>query len=212
MSSVPTQAADAEVARYRHGRVPRAIRERQVIAAAEELFAEQGFAAASMDELCRRVGVSKPVVYALVGSKDELYRRCVERMSATLAMRVTAAVSAAPDPRAQMEAATLAFFRFVAERRRLWEVLALDSGPFSADAAAIRRDQNALVAGLLEAAARRGGSAVDPRRASALAGAVNGAVEALARWWRDHEDVSAEELTALAVRLLMPGLEDLFAG
>ena len=151
MSSVAPHRADAEVAQYRHGRVPRAVRERQVIGAAEDLFAEQGFAAASMDELSRRVGVSKPVVYALVGSKEALFRRCVERMSATLAQRVTEAVASADGPRAQMEAATLAFFRFVAERPRLWEVLAFDTGPFSADVAAIRRNQNLLVAGLLVA-------------------------------------------------------------
>lgn len=209
MSNVTTAMADTEVARYRHGRVPRAVRERQVIAAAETLFAEQGFAAASMDELSRRVGVSKPVVYALVGSKEELYRRCVARMAAALAQRVTAAVESAADPRSQLEAATLAFFRFVAERRRLWEALALDPGPFSADAAAIRHNQNLLVAGLLVGAARRGGAAADPRRASAIASAVNGAVEALARWWHDHEDVAAAELTSLAVTLLLPGLEEL---
>ena len=211
MSIVPPVAADAEVARYRHGRVPRAVRERQVISAAEELFAEQGFAAASMDELSRRVGVSKPVVYALVGSKEELFRRCVERMSATLAQRVTAAVASAEDPRAQMHAATLAFFRFVAEQPRLWEVLAFDTGPFSADAAAIRRDQNLLVAGLLVAAGERAGAAVDARLSSAVASAVNGAVEALARWWHDHDDVTPEELSSLAVRLLLPGLEALLA-
>lgn len=215
MSSVDPRGAEAEVAQYRHGRVPRPVRERQVIAAAEALFAEQGFAAASMDELSRRVGVSKPVVYALVGSKEALFRRCVERMSATLAQRVTAAAASADGPRAQMEAATLAFFRFVAERPRLWEVLAFDTGPFSADVAAIRRNQNLLIAGLLVVAAQRGGggggAAADPRRASALASAVNGAVEALARWCHDHEDVTPEELTTLAVRLLLPGLEDLLA-
>ena len=211
MSTVPTVAAHAEVARYRHGRVPRAVRERQVIEAAEHLFAEQGFAAASMDELSRRVGVSKPVVYALVGSKEELFRRCAERMSGTLAQRVTAAVASAGEPRAQMEAAILAFFRFVADQPRLWEVLAFDTGPFTADVAAIRRNQNLLVAGLLVAAAQRGGAAADPLRASALASAVNGAVEALARWWHDHEDVAPEELTSLAVRLLLPGLEQLLA-
>ena len=211
MSTVPPVTVQTEVARYRHGRVPRAVRERQVIEAAERLFAEQGFAATSMDELSRRVGVSKPVVYALVGSKEELFRRCAERMSATLAQRVTSAVASAAEPRGQLEAATLAFFRFVAEQPRLWEVLAFDTGPFSADAAAIRHTQNLLVAGLLVAAAQRGGVAADPIRPSALASAVNGAIEALARWWHDHEDVAPEELTSLAVRLLLPGLEQLLA-
>lgn len=198
----------SEVARYAHGRVPRAVRERQVLAAAEELFAEQGFAGASMDELCRRVGVSKPVVYDLVGSKEALYRRCVDRLAAALAGRVAGAAGSAPEPRRQLEAGVLAFFRFVAEHRRLWEALALDPGPFAADVDAIRHRQDQLVAGLLARAAMgREGDPSSPRLA-AVAQAINGAVEAIARWWRDHEDVSAEELTEWAVGLLLPGLED----
>jgi AcrR family transcriptional regulator len=212
VSTPPSTSADAEVARYRHGRVPRAIRERQVLAQAERLFAEQGFTATSMNELSRRVGVSKPVVYALVGSKNELYRRCVDRMSAALAVQVAEAAASAAEPRRQVEAATLAFFRFVAERRGLWESLAPYKGPFAADADAIRDRQNQLVARLIRSAAERSGDAADERRATAVATAVNGAIEALARWWSDHQDVSAEDLSALAVRLLMPGLEDMLTG
>ncbi|TMB92351.1 MAG: helix-turn-helix transcriptional regulator [Chloroflexi bacterium] len=81
----------AALAAYAHGRVPRAIRERQILALAEDLFAEQGYANASMDELARRAGVSKPVIYALVGSKEQLYRRCVERHSEILATRIATA-------------------------------------------------------------------------------------------------------------------------
>lgn len=207
--TVSPAADEIEVARYRHGRVPRAVRERQVIAAAERLFAEQGYAATSMDALSRRVGVSKPVVYALIGSKEALYRRCVDRMADELAAEIVAAAGSAREPRQQMEAATLAFFRFVAERRRLWEALALDAGPFAADAAAIRERQNQLVAGLLVSAAERAQGPVDQRGATAVASAVNGAIEGLARWWRDHQDVSAEDLSSLAVRIVMPGLEEL---
>jgi AcrR family transcriptional regulator len=201
-------SVDADVARYRHGRVPRAVRERQVLAAAERLFAEEGFAGASMDELSRRVGVSKPVVYDVVGSKEALYRRCVDRLATELAERVAAAAASEHEPRRQLHAGVLAFFRFVAERRRLWEALALDPAPFAADVAAIRTRQDQLVAGLLANAAGAASGGGSPRLA-ALAQAVNGGVEAMARWWHDHENVSAEDLTDWAVRLLMPGLEDL---
>ena len=59
-----------QVTDFQHGRVPRAVRERQLLELAEELFAERGYAGTSMDELCRRAGVTKPVVYELFGSKD----------------------------------------------------------------------------------------------------------------------------------------------
>ena len=198
---------EEEVSAYAHGRVPRAVRQRQVLAAASELFAEHGFTGASMDELARRVGVSKPVVYDLVGSKEELYRRCVERLGDALAARITTAAASADTPAAQVEACALAFFRFVREHRRVWDALAWNPGPFADDVAAVRRGQDELVAHLFREEAERRGLRPDTARVGAVAQAVNGAVEALARWWRDHGEVPPEDLARWVVELLMPGLE-----
>jgi AcrR family transcriptional regulator len=197
----------AEIADYAHGRVPRALRERQILSLAEELFAEEGFAGASMDELARRAGISKPIIYALVGSKEQLYRRCVERMSAELSSRLAAAASSETDPAEQLRAGVGAFFTFVAEHRRLWEALAWEVTPFAAEAADIRRRQTELVAGLLASNARRVGVNADPLRVEAVAHLLNGAIEALARWWGSHEALSAEQLTDWAVDVILPGLE-----
>ena len=213
MACVPV-AGDiiAEVSEYAHGRVPRALRERQVLAEAEALFAELGYGATSMDELARRVGVSKPVIYALIGSKEELYRRCVERQAQQLVACITAAAGSATDPAEQLRAGSLAFFHFVSEHRRLWEALDSEAGPFAAEAADIRRRQDHLVAMLLAAAAERLGVTPPALRVSAAAHAVNGANEALARWWRDHDELPPEQLTAWSVELLLPGLEQLLDG
>ncbi|MBM4363784.1 MAG: helix-turn-helix transcriptional regulator, partial [Deltaproteobacteria bacterium] len=104
--------ASAEVAAYPHGRVPREVRRRQVVALAEELFGERGFQAASMDELARRAGVSKPVIYDLVGSKEELFHEVLARESAELAARVEAAVEGEAVREQKLHAGALAFFRF----------------------------------------------------------------------------------------------------
>src|SRR5438132_7236311 len=196
----------AALADYAHGRVPRAIRERQILALAEDLFAEQGYASASMDELARRAGVSKPVIYALVGSKEQLYRRCVEHHSEMLAARIATAAGRAVGPEAQLRAGVLAFFTFVNDHRQVWEALTWYATPFAAEAAAMRRRQTELAALLLADAAERLGAPRDPQQVDAVAHAVNGAVEALARWWRDHSDVTPERLADLAVELLLPGL------
>ncbi|MDQ2728632.1 MAG: TetR/AcrR family transcriptional regulator [Actinomycetota bacterium] len=47
-------SADTDLSGFRHGRVPRLVRERQLLALAEDLFAERGLSAASTDELARR--------------------------------------------------------------------------------------------------------------------------------------------------------------
>lgn len=202
------QDVASEIARYQHGRVPRALRERQLLDLGEELFAERGYGGASMDELARRAGVSKPVIYDLVGSKEELYRRCITRAADELYVRVEAAVSAAPDPAAKLREGSLAFFRFVAEHRRSWEMLFVgDPGPFSAEAAGIRRRQNELAAQLMEDAAAALGTKLDRNQVEATAYALNGAYEAISNWWYANPDVPPETLADWLVALTLPGLE-----
>ena len=197
-----------EIARFPHGRVPRALRERQLLDLGEELFAERGYSRASMDELARRAGVSKPVIYDLVGSKEELYRRCTARAADELYVRVAAAVSAAPDPAAKLRQGSLAFFRFVAEHRRSWEMLFVgDPGPFGVEAAGIRRRQTELVVELMDDAAAALGTTLDPRHTEATALALNGAYEAITHWWYANPDVPPETLADWLVALTLPGLE-----
>ncbi len=204
-TSVPAPTPDA----FPHGRVPRAIRERQVVEEAEALFAERGYQGASMDELARRVGVSKPVVYDLVGSKEALFSRCVQSAAATLAQRVAEAVSDSKTLPERVRAGALAFFRFVAEQRLAWAILFADesAGRFASEASGIRRRQAELVAGLIADTAAHEGARTDPLQIDALAHAINGFNEALARWWADHPEVEAEAVAGWSSELLLGGLE-----
>src|SRR5581483_8070029 len=87
----------AELAAHPHGRVPRALRRRQVLAEAHQLFSERGFTGASMDELARRMGVSKPVIYELAGSKEQLYRDVMASVHGELASALAEAAAGEPD-------------------------------------------------------------------------------------------------------------------
>jgi AcrR family transcriptional regulator len=111
------QQSTATVADYPHGRVPRELRERQIVELAEQLFAERGYRGASMDELSRRAGVTKPVIYELFESKDGLFRVCVERAVDGMAESVAAAVRAETVPEARLRAGGIAFLRFAADNR-----------------------------------------------------------------------------------------------
>src|SRR5215218_16478 len=87
--------AVARIEDFRHGRVPRDLRRRQLVELGEQLFAERGFAKASMDELARRAGVTKPVIYELFGSKEGLFRACLEGLALRLAEEIAAAARGA---------------------------------------------------------------------------------------------------------------------
>jgi AcrR family transcriptional regulator len=67
---------DLEQGRRSAGRDPEAKR-RRVLDAARAIFADHGFEGTRMDEVARRARVSKGTVYNIVGSKEELFLRCI---------------------------------------------------------------------------------------------------------------------------------------
>jgi AcrR family transcriptional regulator len=202
-----------EVEAFGHGRVPREVRHRHILAVAEQLFVERGYAAASMDDLAARLGVSKPVIYDIVGSKDVVFEACVERVADVLADEVASAVAGADpaDEAAALRAGALAWFEFIGQRRGLWEALLSSSDvPTTEAVEAIRARQDGFVAQWLVAGAAARGADVDIDLAGAVATAMNGAFEALGRWWHDHPDRTAAELAELYTSLVLPGLTALF--
>ena len=203
------RAIEAEVRTHPHGRVPGDLRRRQLLAVAEELFVDRGYAATSMEDVAAGAGVSKPIVYELVGSKHEVFEACMARAADALAARVAGAVlEAADDDAARLRAGALAWFEFIGERRGLWDaLLASDDAPASAAIEAIRARQDGFVAAQLTATAE--GRSVDVELAGAVATAMNGAFEALGRWWSQHPDRTAAELADLYTSLVLPGLEGL---
>jgi AcrR family transcriptional regulator len=206
-----------ELAAYTHGRVPRALRERQLLTRAAELGAERGVSGTSMDELALRAGISKPVIYDLIGSKEELFRRCSQMAADDLYERVSDAdARAVRDHRdaddagraeAQLRAGSLAFFTFAAEHRLAWAVLFAADATFSAEAARIRGRQTALVSALLLSAAQELGGQIDETQVQAVAHTLNGAFEALANWAGTHPEVTPATLTQWFVTLTLPGLQ-----
>jgi AcrR family transcriptional regulator len=201
---VPSAAPSLQVTDFAHGRVPREVRQRQLVELAEQLFAERGYAGTSMDELCRRAGVTKPVVYDLFGSKDGLFRACLEGSATHLAEIITEAVRSEPEPEGKLRAGGLAFLRFAAEHRVAWEVLfATGEARFAGEADAIRRRQATL---LRELMAEDAGPDLDPDALDAFAHAINGAYEALGHWASEHPDIPLETLADWLVSLLAPGL------
>lgn len=205
-----TKALTAKVAAHAHGRVPRDLRREQVLAEAAALFIERGYQGASMDELARRVGVTKPLVYDLVGSKEALFREVMASVQQDLTACVASAVAAERELSGRLHAGILAFLRFVHQHRKGWAaLLSSGAGPVSAEAVALRREQVGLVAGLIGASLGPAGARLDGRTLEALAQAVNGAVEFVALWWQDQPGLTAEELADLLTKLLSPGLDAL---
>lgn len=220
--------------------MPRAVREQQMLDAAVTIFARRGYQAASMDEIAELAGVSKPLVYLYLNSKEELFSACIRREAAALVDAVRAAVEpqdAPPDQ--QLWSGLRGFFAHTAERPDGWAVLhsqARTHGePFVGEFAAMREEIVTFVTQLIAAAAREDDCVPDlaDREVAGLAHALVGAAESLAGWANDPggegggtgagagaggaagegaDRPSAKETAALLMNFAWAGLANLMEG
>jgi AcrR family transcriptional regulator len=223
----PTQAThnerlaeiESELRLHQHRRVPRELRRRHLRELATQLFTERGFDAASMDELAERAGVSKPVIYDQFGSKDGLLAEVVDALGIELNHAVILAVQGKTEPRELLESGSLAFYRFVGQRRGTWAMIfgavrGVGTSPHTAQdkLAEIRARQDTLVGNVILAAARAQGTEPDPLEVSAITRGLNGVYEGLVEWWEQHPEIEPEQLAQWTVALVLPGLNELARG
>lgn len=204
---------ESKIGGFSHRRVPRELRRRHLIELAAELFAERGYEAASMDELGERAGVSKPVIYDQFGSKEGLFVAVIEDLGLELNQVVSEAVTGYTDPEELLRSGSLAFFRFVGERRGTWAVafgtvrtLGGSSVPVAEKLVEIRDRQDQLVATMITLAAHEAGNEPDPVQLGAITRGLNGVYEGMVEWWQAHPETSPEQLTDWVIDLLLPGL------
>jgi AcrR family transcriptional regulator len=70
----------------------------EIVQAAMEVFADRGFAAARLEEIARRAGVSKGALYLYFETKEEIFRAVVDQAIAPNMQAVRAMVAAHPGP------------------------------------------------------------------------------------------------------------------
>jgi AcrR family transcriptional regulator len=200
--------------RRRVKRLPREVRERQILDAAVRVFSEQGYHTASMDEISEVAGVSKPMIYAYLGSKEDLFAACIHREATRLLEAITQGVRAELPPDMQLWHGLRAFFQFVGEQRQSWRVLHRQAisqgGPFSEELIDMRNRAIALVDTLLVRTATKKG--FDEHSTEAMAAALVGAAESLADWWLDHPEVPSKAVASRLMNLVWMGFGDLVDG
>lgn len=203
-----------------HKRMPRAVRERQMLDAAVVHFARHGYRAASMDDIAESAGVSKPLVYLYLKSKEDLYIACIRRESAAMVEALREATrEGGRSADAQLWSGLCAFFAHTSQRPDGWQVLhtaGMQGRTFADEVAAMRIEITELVRVLLARAARDAGcdGKLADREVSGLAHALVGAAEALAGWanTRTEDSPSAKETAATLMNFCWAGLENLMKG
>lgn len=199
-------------------RMPRAVREQQMLDAAVRTFGQRGYMAASMDEIAELAGVSKPLVYLYLNSKEDLFTACIRREAHALTEAVRAGVHRELPADRQLWDGLRAFFTHTGEHPDGWSVLHLQARThgerFASEVAAMRTEIVEFVTQLIVVAAREAHRDPDlaEREVAGLAEALVGAAESLAAWANATEGVTAKQAAATLMNFAWAGLGNLMNG
>ncbi len=189
----------------RAGRLPRSARRQQLLEAASEVFVENGYHAAGMDEIAVRAGVSKPVLYQHFPSKLDLYLAVLDSHTTTMIDVVQNALRTSTDNRVRVRAAVRALFDFVDQDDKGYRLIFQSD---SNDPAAMRRVENATEAcvdAVYDLVLHDSG--LDPYRSRMLAAGMVGTSQINARYWLDADrPIPMDDAVDTTVAMLWGGL------
>ncbi|MET9415273.1 TetR/AcrR family transcriptional regulator [Streptomyces klenkii] len=200
-------------------RMPREVRERQMLDAAVAVFARRGYRAASMDEIAELAGASKPLVYLYLHSKEDLFSACIRREAEALISAVRGAVDRGAPADRRLWDGLRGFFAHTAAHPDGWAVLHCQARthgePFALEVAALRQQLVDVVTRLITETAEDGGctAPLPETEVSGLAHALVGAAESLAGWSNERDGAASEQETAATLmNFAWSGLENLANG
>jgi AcrR family transcriptional regulator len=196
-------------------RLPAAERRELIERAATEVFAEHGYAGASIDAIARRSDVSAPVVYDHSASKLALFVRLLERTRDELLAMWVRELAGEDPTRLRMERAFGAWARYVEQNRFASRMYFLEATGDPQARAAHREIQAQGRAALSAILGRQPGARQVARDADGLemaAETMRAGLAGLAIWWDEHPHVPRERIVETAMNVLWTGFERLQAG
>jgi TetR/AcrR family transcriptional regulator, cholesterol catabolism regulator len=190
-------------------RLPRAERRAQLVAAATAVFAEKGYAAASLRDVAERVGIFKQSLYYYVDSKEDLLHQVLRAAVDAGGRVVEQAVAAPGDPLCRFGLALRGYLGHLREDPDGVRVLLRETDslpdPAGAGIRAAVGAHRAALAGLVEAAREAGLVRPDVVPELVVLHSL-GALNWLPRWFSPRGELSPEQIAEQLVDVLIRGI------
>jgi len=187
--------------------MPAPLRREGILAAAEEVFARRGYHGAALDDIAQTAGISKALIYEHFASKRELHASLVNAHVEEIFQRLQASAGVDRPGEERLRGGIDAFLSFVEEHREAWRALFRDAAdPEVGDVIErVQAQATAVIAALIAAdpdAPRESEQAIEMHAAL-----LSGAVQSLANWWHDHQDVPRATLVDRTMDFCWVGID-----
>jgi AcrR family transcriptional regulator len=126
-------------------RLPRAVREQQMLDAAVQMFSVNGYHETSMDAIAAEAQISKPMLYLYYGSKEELFGACLARELTRFVDEVRSKIDFSQSPKDLLRNAVVAFLSYIDANRASWIVLYTQATSSQAFAHTVREGRDRIV-------------------------------------------------------------------
>jgi AcrR family transcriptional regulator len=187
-------------------RMPGPLRREAILAAAEEVFARRGYHGAALEDIAQAAGISKALIYEHFASKRDLHASLLEAHVEELFRRLQAGAAPGQPGEERLRRGIDAFLSFVEEHREAWRALFRDAADPDVGAFVVRvqAQATAVIAALIAAdpEAPEGGERAIEMHAAMLSGAL----QSLANWWHDHQEVPRAVLVDRAMDFCWVGI------
>ena len=187
-------------------RLPRAVREQQMLDAAVEMFSINGYHDTSMDAIAAKAEISKPMLYLYYGSKEELFGACLDRELARFIDGVREEINLEQSPKHLLRNTIVAFMRYIDANRASWLVMYAQATSSQTFAHTVREGREriiALVSRILESGTKNPDPETDFEM---IAVALVGAGEAIATRLSTG-DTDVDSAAELMINLFWRGLK-----
>ncbi|TGD89825.1 TetR/AcrR family transcriptional regulator [Mycolicibacterium sp. CH28] len=187
-------------------RLPRAVREQQMLDAAVQMFSVNGYHETSMDAIAAEAQISKPMLYLYYGSKEELFGACLSRELSRFIEALREDIDLKQSPHDLLRNTILSVLQYIDANRASWIVLYTQATSSQAFAHTVRDGRERIidmVARLLETGTRHPEPDTDFHM---MAVALVGAGEAVATRVSSG-DADVDEAAKLLINLFWRGLK-----
>jgi AcrR family transcriptional regulator len=181
-------------------------RRTQIMMSGLEVFTEKGFHLASMDDIAKRAGVSKPILYQHFSSKEDFYLGILDERVDVIVQQIADAIDGAVGNRNRLEAAIVCYFKLVDDADHGFRLIFESDFTTNHEVRARVEDVVAQVSRVVgtEVANQTGKSIGE---ANILAGGLSGMAQAAAwRWLRLGRPISMEVAISQTLDLAWNGL------
>ena len=180
----------------------RAFKKEMILTAAIDIFYEDGYQAATVEDVAATLSVTKAAVYYYFKSKETLLQAIIERCSDLTLVAIERGIATGDTPVKKLALASFCFASMVLENQKMIALYFREERYFSPAlsqrVAMIEKSVTAKISKVIEAGIRRGDfRQSDPQR---LALSITGMISMAFYWNAEHSRLPSDELArALAV-------------